>query len=129
MKTNRGFTLIEVIVYLALFSVLMAGAVMSLYAVTRGADERRRAAAVASEADFLAAKLAVQVAEVRSLTGVVFDPVARTITLNGVPLTSANVSVGAFTADRVEDSRGSVVAYEVRFVMNGEEFSERLYLP
>jgi|GEM_PF-3106420 len=123
-----GFTLIEVIVYLALFSILMAGAVMSLYALGSCVGEERDAATVTSEADFVDAKFAWLVSQNGSLAGIVFDPVNQDITLNSVPLTSANVVVSALTVTPVKNASGATIAYDASFVMNGELFSRRYYV-
>ncbi|HVW71758.1 MAG TPA: prepilin-type N-terminal cleavage/methylation domain-containing protein [Candidatus Paceibacterota bacterium] len=129
MRTNRGFMLVEVVVYLALFSVLMAGAVLSLYSVESSVDSRREAAAVASELDFVEEKLAWELVHTGSLSHVTFDPQNHAILLDGELLTSENVAVDAFQVTAVTSSNGVTIAYDIRGVLSQQAFTERLYLP
>ena len=127
--TNRGFTLIEVIVYMALFSILMAGAVMSLYALESSVSEEQDTATVADEADFVEAKLSWLVSEQGSVSGVALDAQNHAITLSSVALTSANVTVSALSVSPVKNAAGATIAYDVAFVVSGELFSRRYYMP
>jgi prepilin-type N-terminal cleavage/methylation domain-containing protein len=55
---NDGFTLIEVVMYLALFAILFGGAVLAAYNVIEGSGKNQTRAQLQEEGDFLAGKLA-----------------------------------------------------------------------
>ena len=54
---NRGFTLIETIVYVALFGVLMAGILPAVYSVLQGGAQINRRATVQDEENFVFRKI------------------------------------------------------------------------
>ncbi len=54
---NSGFTLLETIIYLALFSVLMSGAVMAVYQLLSSIDKDERTLKVLTESNFINQKL------------------------------------------------------------------------
>jgi prepilin-type N-terminal cleavage/methylation domain-containing protein len=57
MKNNRAFTLIEVIVYIAIFAIMMTGAIGAVYALA-GSDSRNQTKAqVQEEGSFLIGKI------------------------------------------------------------------------
>ena len=66
MKTN-GFTLLETIIYCALFSVLMSGALVTVYALVSSADDITKKMNIVSEATFINQKLSWAVANAASL--------------------------------------------------------------
>jgi prepilin-type N-terminal cleavage/methylation domain-containing protein len=117
----RGFTLIEVVVYLALFSVLMTGCIVSLYTVAQGSAEREEAAAVAQEATFVEQKINWAIVSGQGTSAFALNGTA--IMMNGLPLTSANV--------RVSDLKFVLLPHgvEADFVMNNESFIVRSYPP
>jgi prepilin-type N-terminal cleavage/methylation domain-containing protein len=53
---NSGFTLIEVMIYLALYSMLFTGAISGVYALSASAARDRTAAMIDEEGSFLLAK-------------------------------------------------------------------------
>lgn len=114
---------------MALFSILMAGAVMSLYALESSVSEEQDTATVADEADFVEAKLSWLVSEQGSVSGVALDAQNHAITLSSVALTSANVTVSALSVSPVKNAAGATIAYDVAFVVSGELFSRRYYMP
>lgn len=123
MPATKGFTLIEVIVYLALFSILITGGVMSAYAITGGVEARREAVTVANEAGFVQAKIAWAVENGHPLSSFRFDAASHAIIYESIPLTSSNVVVSSLTITQMGKS------HDVSFVMNDELFSDRYYLP
>ena len=52
----RGFTLIEVIIYLALFSILMAGSLSAAFALCESGGHERTRALVLEEGNFIISK-------------------------------------------------------------------------
>lgn len=54
---NSGFTLLETIIYLALFSVLMSGATVTVYQLLSSIDKDERTLKVLTESNFINQKL------------------------------------------------------------------------
>ena len=54
---NLGFTLLETIIYCALFSVLMTSAIVTVYALMESNDETQKQTNVIAEASFITEKL------------------------------------------------------------------------
>lgn len=54
---TRGFTLLEVIIYIALFSIIMGGASTASYALVEGAENRHAALSREQEGTFINRKL------------------------------------------------------------------------
>jgi len=54
---NRGFTLIETIIYIALFAILMSGAVVAAYNLFEGSDRNESAILIQEEGTFLNRKI------------------------------------------------------------------------
>ena len=57
MKYRSGFTLIEVIIYLALFSILIGGALVSAYSLIESNERNQTKAIVQNEGAFVLAKI------------------------------------------------------------------------
>lgn len=57
IQTNRGFTLIETLVYLALYSIIMTGALVSVYAIFNSSARNQTKAMVQEEGSFLVGKI------------------------------------------------------------------------
>lgn len=57
MKSEKGFTLIEVVVYIALFAILMGGAIVTAYSVFESAAHNQTIAIVEEEGNFLTGKI------------------------------------------------------------------------
>ena len=56
-KSGAGFTLIEVLVYLALFGLIMSGAVVSAYQMFEASGRNQTRAMIQEEGDFIVAKI------------------------------------------------------------------------
>ena len=56
MKKPNGFTLIEVIIYLALFGILMAGVMAAVYAIVEGGGRSQSKILIQEEGNFLLGK-------------------------------------------------------------------------
>ncbi len=54
---NRGFTLIETILYLALYAIIISGAIISVYSIAESAARNRTTAMLEEEVNFLVAKI------------------------------------------------------------------------
>lgn len=57
MRKQQGFTLIEALLYLALFAILMAGAVVTAYTIFESAGRNQGKEMIQQEGDFLIAKI------------------------------------------------------------------------
>jgi prepilin-type N-terminal cleavage/methylation domain-containing protein len=54
---NKGFTLLETIIYLALFSVLMSGALVAVYTLLQSGTQNLNAISIQAEGTFISRKL------------------------------------------------------------------------
>lgn len=57
MSNMRGFTLIEVIIYIALFSIIITGAFSTAYGLLDGSDKAMRKTEILEEGNFVLRKL------------------------------------------------------------------------
>jgi prepilin-type N-terminal cleavage/methylation domain-containing protein len=57
MKKQKGFTLIEVLVYLGLFAILMTGLVATAFSIFESSDRDQTRVLMQGEGDFLIAKI------------------------------------------------------------------------
>jgi prepilin-type N-terminal cleavage/methylation domain-containing protein len=67
MKKQQGFTLIEVIIYLALFTILMGGVVTMAYSIFESSERDQTKIMVQEEGDFLIAKINWALAGIESI--------------------------------------------------------------
>lgn len=56
-RHNRGFTLIETLIYLALYAIIMTGAIVSAYAILSSSARNQTKALVQEEGSFLVGKI------------------------------------------------------------------------
>jgi prepilin-type N-terminal cleavage/methylation domain-containing protein len=68
IKDNKGFTLIEVIVYLALFAILFGGAIAAAYNVIESSGRNQAKANLQEEGEFLLAKINWVLSGVQSIS-------------------------------------------------------------
>jgi len=66
--THRGFTLIETLVYLALFTLIIGGFVASAYMLFQTSDRNQTKAMMQDEANFLIGKINLALSGARSVT-------------------------------------------------------------
>ncbi len=71
---NRGFTLIETLVYLALFALIIGGLVVTTYLLFQTSDRYQTRATMQEEKNFILAKITWALSQARS----VCDPAANT---------------------------------------------------
>ena len=110
---NRGFTLLEVIIYIGLFSVLMSGSVVATYQLLEGGQRNQDAVAIQQEGTFLNRKInwelsqatAVSVSGGNEITidpgTVVIKGEADEITISRGGAPSVPLSSGAFAVEDV----------------------------
>lgn len=144
---KRGFTLIETIIYVALFSMLISGLLGSMWPFLRGAENTSAKVVVEGESAFAIRKINIVLA---SSTKVITTPSAGnsgnvltvteynddtfTITTTGnaftvqknsgaaVPFTADRVSVTAFTAKHVAPAAGLPRFVEYSFTLGGVSY-------
>jgi type II secretory pathway pseudopilin PulG len=92
----RGFTLIEAIIYIALFSILIGGAVVAMYSIFEGREHNQTKAMMQEEGDYLIGKINWAV------TG------SSAITSPGVNTTCVSPASCALTVTKWDGSIGSV---------------------
>lgn len=56
-KSSAGFTLIEIIIYLALFSIIMSGSVVTVYQIIQNSNSLQTKVILEEEGNFILAKL------------------------------------------------------------------------
>lgn len=122
---NRGFTLIETLVYLALFALIIGGVVVSAYALFETSGYNQTAAMLQEEQNFLLARFAQVVEGAESietpavgasgsiLAGTAYDGTSVSIagsggalTLAGEQLNNTNVFVSDVTFTHIESPEG-----------------------
>ena len=81
-----GFTLIEVIIYLALFAIVFGGAIVAAYNVFESNGRDQAKAMVQEEADFLIAKIDWALSGVKSATLPALPPTPPDLSSNGAVL-------------------------------------------
>lgn len=116
LRSRRGFTLIEVIIYIALFSLLMTGGIMAGYQIIETSDRAQARSVAIEETLFVLRKIewalrgatAVTVApnpgaNLRVVSGelVIFSFHDAAIFLNTTPLTSRNLKVTTVSFTKV----------------------------
>jgi type II secretory pathway pseudopilin PulG len=144
----RAFTLIETVIYIALFSFIMSGVLLSVYTLLQGGDQFSKRNITANEGSFVNAKidwalsdldtislpasgygstLSIQrndgtQVDVRLVSGVV------QMSINGgtyTPLTSSNISV---TKLGFNTFSGTPSGVEASTTINGVTFMTRRYI-
>jgi prepilin-type N-terminal cleavage/methylation domain-containing protein len=145
---SKGFTLIEVLIYLALFTIVIGGGMVATYQIIQSADAGNNHIIMEEEANFLLRKINwaltgwtvpsdITVTS-SSLTinksgGQVFtyDSTNGILNLNSVPLNSSNTKVTALTFTN-SPSNSITAAFTLTTVQNGknvtENFSTTKYL-
>ena len=153
---SRGFTLLETIIYLALFSILMTGAIGATYSLLEGGDRNQMFVSVQEEGTFLNRKInwALAGATAASVSGAntltITQPlmgaqsplvitgdgtsmtIARGVGGLAIPLNSERFPVSFPSSGSmfavVPASGGRPASITVSFVIQGKPFIFRTYL-
>ena len=94
MNTSRAFTLIETIVYLALFGLLMTGVILTAYNLFEGAARSQTEAMVTDEGNFLIGKITWALSGTQSINNPPSGTSGSQLSVNkviGVDLTGAPI--------------------------------------
>lgn len=148
MKINRGFTLIETVVYIALLALIMGGAVFTAYSLTEGSARTSAHAIVQEEGSFVLRKLAwalssasdFSIPNSHELIVTRYDGTTADISLDGtriimqaggadfVPLTTENVSAADLLFTAIPAVGTGPEGVTATFMINGAPFSLTQYL-
>lgn len=150
MKQPRGLTLIEVIIYITLLSLLMTGTLSAVYTLISGTDRTGNHIEVEEEGNFVLNKLtwalsdlspttAAFVGTSSSITVSRYDASSVSFRLNGkrieiregaqpyLPITTANVKVEDLAFHYITTTGSGPIGIEVTFVIEGVAFSIKKY--
>ena len=107
-KNSKGFTLIETLVYLGLFSIIMVGVIAASFAIFESNGRSQTKSLLQEEGNFLLAKINYALSSAKSvsvsatnlditksdLSHSIFSLPGTILQLGGVNLNNSNVSVG-----------------------------------
>jgi type II secretory pathway component PulJ len=77
----RAFTLLEVIIYLALFSMIMGGAAVSVFYIFDAADRAHTESVLENESDFILGKIDWMLSSAESITTPIANSSGSTLTI------------------------------------------------
>ena len=147
---QKGFTMLEVLIYIALFGLLMTGAVVSAFQLLESGQRQDRSFAAQQEGTFVNRKLAWALAPA---TAVSVSPDGNILTITRpdlglnllvdasstpvmfkrgsnawVPLSSAGLTVENAHFVVLPPANGLPTAVELAYTLGGKEFSYSMYL-
>lgn len=100
LSGNSGFTLIETVVYLALFGFIMSGAVLSAYQLFEASGRSNTRAMLGEEGDFISAKIDWALSGVQTVSAPVTPPVGGECTVsNTLSVVKWDASVGTVVVE------------------------------
>lgn len=150
-KTNAGFTLIETLIYVALFVIMLGGSLGAVYQIIQSSNAANAKMIMNDEANFLLRKINwalagasnVSVPTPQKLTvykatpppggnPIVFDLNGGNLRIargTGAPtvLNSANISVASLSFQKIAEA-GRPDAIKTSFKINSQEFETLKYL-
>ncbi len=143
--TKRGFTLVEVMIYIALFGVLVGGAVVSAYQVLAGGSRNQQAVEIQQEGTFVNRKINWEVAQANSaqVVGnklvlepghVVFEEISGRLMITrgaggtSYPLNSGALLLSTTTFSVVPGSSGGPTSVRADFFIKSVPFTFARYL-
>lgn len=95
-QTQRGVTLIELVVYIALFSLIIGGAVVAAYQIFESSGRSQTHAMVQEEGDFLLAKISWALSGIQTITAPALPSTGQACsTSNTLAITKWDTSIGA----------------------------------
>lgn len=132
---QRGFTLFETLIYLALFGFLIGGGFLAAYQIIESSGSIAEKTAIEAEADFIFRKIdwalngeiinvsgggnTLTIDKIGSADDAEFEENGGILELNGTPLTSSQLIISEFI---VTITGGTPESVEVSFKINGEAF-------
>ena len=139
---QKGFTLIEILLYLGLFSIVIGGGMVAVYQIIQSTNATNDKVVIQEDADFLLRKLdwaltGARPSDISSVTStsitigtLTFSLSGNNLTLNTAPLNSSFVRIAKAQVSGVDvdifNLSGNKV--QVSFTVNGQRFDESKYL-
>ena len=141
--SKRGFTLVEALIYIALFVLIIGGGFVGAYQIIEGTQQIERKTIIEAEANFLLRKLDWALSGSRVIepfVGVTGDKLGvdtdgnfvvdiefeldgnGVVTINGTELTSDRIEITDLLFTHVPVQAGRPEALEIVFKVNGEQF-------
>lgn len=150
MQTSKGFTLIETIVYIALFAIIMSMGLMTTYQLLQGSAQVSGKASVQDEENFVLRKIDwalsgasnVSVPTQTTLTVTRYDSNTVDFRLNGtvieiresaigttyIPITTSNMKVNALTFTYIPPTGTGPAGVRAVMKINGFDASTTRYI-
>ena len=148
IKHNAGFTLIETMLYIALFAIIIGGAIVTAYSIIESGGKNEAKFQVQEEANFLLRKINWALTGADSLSTTASPPTLtvhkgvttlvfslnvasaslqlKTNAAAPVPLSSRNVVIASLSFQ--PSTIGTLNAVRSTFTVNGEKFETTKYL-
>jgi prepilin-type N-terminal cleavage/methylation domain-containing protein len=146
-RAHKGFTLVEVLIYIALFGILMSGAVVAAYQLLDSGSRQDLSFAAQQDGTFINRKLAwalgpansVSVLDGNKLTiyrndfTLVFDGSGERMmfkrgSADSVPLTPEGLVVANTLFESIPPANGLPPAVRASYTIGGKQFTYAMYL-
>lgn len=138
LKLNQGFTLIEALIYIALFSIVIGGGIGTAFYIAQGTQNVYQFILRESEANFVLRKIDWALNQANSITvpaidelvvstdtgTLTFEKNGGTIFLEGENLTGNAVSVNFLRFTKIPVSGSVPEALETELIINGKDFGK-----
>lgn len=153
LKTNEGFTLIEVLIYSAIFSLMMVGMLGSVYLIIQGTNQSNARLLADGEANFILRKIHWAFTGASSIITPVAGSIGPNLSINktGValpirfrlnsnnieidpgtgfysPLDTGNVIAASLSFQHIPASGGKPAAVKTVFYLNGITYEITKYI-
>ncbi len=100
LKTQRGVTLIELVVYIALFSLIIGGAIVTAYQIFESSGRSQTHAMLQEEGNFLLAKINWTLSGVQTITAPALPSAGQACsTSNTLAATKWDATIGTMVID------------------------------
>ncbi len=127
MTKNRGFTLIEVIIYLALFSVIIGGAMSGVYQLVQSNDANAQKIIVEQEGNFLLRKIDWALSNVANVTVPAEAASGQTLKIDKVNYTQNPIEFNLAGSNlELKKGGGSAVALNSSYTLLSDLLFEHL---
>lgn len=91
MKLNKGFTLIEILIYLALFSIIIGGVLVTAYQVIEASHKTASRVVIEEEANFLLRKIEWALSAVSLINAPAAGMSGSTLSINKVGFSASPI--------------------------------------
>jgi type II secretory pathway pseudopilin PulG len=132
---TKGFTLLETLIYIALFTLVMGSGIIAAFYVIDSSEKNNQTINTQTEAQFLLKKISWMLAE--NDPGSLTHPYSITlasgiaqISENGgtpVPITSSAITISNFSLTSVSASPTDPAYTQVAFTANGKNYTTNIY--